>query len=57
MNKKGDLRNFERVRLAGARPDGLSISENADLPGFSHKTLRLDNDYGYRGWSEQQNIQ
>ena len=35
MGKKGDLSDFERGMVVGARRAGLSISETADLLGFS----------------------
>jgi len=52
MGKKGDLSNFERGVVVGARRAGLSISEIADLPGLLLSTLfRV-----YREWSERQKI-
>ena len=39
MGKKGDLSDFEPVLVVGARRAGLSISETADLLGFSHTTI------------------
>ncbi len=39
MGKKGDLSDFERGMVVGARRAGLSISETADLLGFSHTTI------------------
>ncbi len=39
MGKKGDLSDFERGMVVGARRDGLSISETADLLGFSCTTI------------------
>ena len=39
MGKKGDLRDFERGLVVGARRAGLSISETADLLGFSRTTI------------------
>ncbi len=33
--KKGDLSDFERGMVVGARRAGLSISDQADLLGFS----------------------
>ncbi len=34
MGKKGDLSDFERGMVVGARRAGLSISKTADLLGF-----------------------
>ncbi len=48
MRKKGDLRDFEH----GARRAGLSISETADLLGFSHTTISRV----YRERSEKEKI-
>ncbi len=39
MGKKGDLSDFERGMVVGARRSGLSISTTADLLGFSHTTI------------------
>ncbi len=39
MGKKGDLSDFERGMVVGARRAGLSISKTADLLGFSHTTI------------------
>jgi len=39
MGKKGDLRNFERAMVADARRTGLSISQSAQLLGFSHTKI------------------
>ena len=39
MGKKGDLSDFERDMVVGARRAGLSISETADLLGFSRKNI------------------
>ncbi len=39
MEKKGDLSDFERGMVVGARRVGLSISKTADLLGFSHITI------------------
>ncbi len=36
MGKKGDLREFNRGMVVGARLAGLSISQTADLLGFLH---------------------
>jgi len=49
MGKKGDLRDFERGIVVGARWTGLSISKTADLLGFSRKT----NSSVYREWSKK----
>jgi len=38
MGKKGDLSNFERSMVVGARRAGLSISQSAQLLGFSPTT-------------------
>ncbi len=37
--KKGDLSDFERGMVVGVRRTGLSISQTADLLGFSHTTI------------------
>ncbi len=39
MGKKEDLSDFERGMVVGARRTGLSISQTADLLGFSHNHL------------------
>lgn len=39
MRRKGDLSDFEHGTAVGARRAGLSISESADLLGFSHTTI------------------
>ncbi len=39
MGKKGDLSDFERGMVVGARWAGLSISKTADLLGFSRTTI------------------
>ncbi len=39
MGKKGDLSDFERGIVVGARRAGLSISKTADLLGFSRTTI------------------
>ncbi len=52
MGKKGDLSDFERGMVVGARRTGLSISKTADLLGFSRKTISWD----YREWSKKEKI-
>ncbi len=39
MGKKGNLSDFECVMVVGARWTGRSISETADLLGFSHTNI------------------
>ena len=39
MGKNGDLRDFERGMVVGARRAGLSMSESADLLGFTPTTI------------------
>jgi len=39
MGKKGDLSNFECGMVVGGRRAGLSISQSAQLLGFSLTTI------------------
>ncbi len=50
--KKGDLSDFERGMVVGARRAGLSISKTADLLEFSRTTISRV----YREWSEKEKI-
>jgi len=52
MGKKGDLSDFERGMVVGARRTDLSISETADLLEFSHTIISSV----YREWSEKEKI-
>uniref|UniRef100_A0A9J8DCM4 Transposase Tc1-like domain-containing protein n=1 Tax=Cyprinus carpio carpio TaxID=630221 RepID=A0A9J8DCM4_CYPCA len=52
MGKKGDLSDFERGMVVGARWAGLSISKTADLLRFSRTTISRV----YREWSKKEKI-
>ena len=52
MRKNGDLSDFERGMVVGARQAGLSISGTADLLEFSPTTFSSV----YREWSEKEKI-
>ncbi len=52
MGKKGDLSDFERGMVVGARLVYQSISKTADLLEFSHTIISMV----YRGWSEKEKM-
>jgi len=49
MGKKADLSNFERGMVVGARRVGLSISQSAQLLGFSCTNISRI----YKEWCEK----
>ncbi len=52
MGKKGNLSDFKRGMVVGARRAGLNISKIADLLGISRTTISSV----YREWSEKEKI-
>ena len=52
MGKKLGLSDFDHVNVDGARRAGLSISETADVLGFSLTTISRAN----REWPEKEKI-
>jgi len=48
MGKKCDLSNFEHGMVVGARRADLSISQSAQLQGFSRTTISMV----YKEWCE-----
>ncbi len=52
MGKKGDLSDFERGMVVGARQAGLSISKIADLLGFPRTNISRV----YRKWCKKEKI-
>jgi len=49
MGKKGDLSNFEHGMVVSARRAGLSISQSAQLLGFSCTTISMV----FKEWCEK----